>query len=286
MAEKDTTERILLEINDVFADIINTLLFQGNEIVSPNQLQEYSERSAYKADGKFHDLERDVIKSYNSSQNIRIACLGIENQSSPDKDMPLRVIGYDGAEYRIQLKGKERYPIVTIVLYFGTRPWNYPKNLLGCIQVPDKFLPYVNDYKLNLYEISFLSDDTVNTFQSDFGVVADYFVQKRRKKQYNPPQKTLKHVQEVLQLLHIFTGDYRFEEMYNKNYFKGKENVSMCNIVDQIEQNGIEKGIEKATKETILAMQSLNRPLSEISIVTKWEESKILEFLSTIQNKA
>ena len=54
-----------------------------------------------------------------SKQNIRIACVGLENQTRPDPDMPLRVIGYDGAEYRAELNGNDRYPVVTLVLYFG-----------------------------------------------------------------------------------------------------------------------------------------------------------------------
>ena len=61
--------------------------------------------------------------------NIRIACVGFENQSAPDSDMVLRVYGYDGAEYRAQLlkenKDNPRYPVVTLVLYFGyKRHWD------------------------------------------------------------------------------------------------------------------------------------------------------------------
>ena len=56
--------------------------------------------------------------------NIRIACIGFENQTEPDADMPLRVYSYDGAEYRSQLlkenRGNPRYPVVTLILYFGT----------------------------------------------------------------------------------------------------------------------------------------------------------------------
>ena len=41
--------------------------------------------------------------------------------------------------------------------------------------------PYVNDYKINLFQIAYLTYEQVNLFQSDFKVVADYFVQKRGK---------------------------------------------------------------------------------------------------------
>ena len=50
-----------------------------------------------------------------------MACIGFENQTASDPNMPLRVMGYDGAEYRAQLLGNSEnlYPVVTLVLYFG-----------------------------------------------------------------------------------------------------------------------------------------------------------------------
>lgn len=57
----------------------------------------------------------------------------IENQTKACRDMPFRRIGYDSASYCSQIKKEERvvkgkrkkvpvkvrYPVVTIVLYFG-----------------------------------------------------------------------------------------------------------------------------------------------------------------------
>ena len=51
------------------------------------------------------EQERDVAKYWNKSK-LKIALLGIENQTVEDKSMPLRVIGYDGAAYRNQIKPK------------------------------------------------------------------------------------------------------------------------------------------------------------------------------------
>lgn len=41
---------------------------------------------------------------------------------------------------------------------------------------------YVNDYKINVFEVAFLTPEQVNMFKSDFREVADFFVQKRTKK--------------------------------------------------------------------------------------------------------
>ncbi len=53
-------------------------------------------------------------------------------------------------------------------------------------------------------------------FQSDFRIVADYFVQMRKNNDYVPKSDKLKHVHEVLELMSVMTKDYRFEEIYKK----------------------------------------------------------------------
>ena len=101
MGEKDITEKTLASYNDVFSDIVNGLLFGGRPVVDPDALSDATPYSMYKADGKVHEQERDVSKflktAGNTEQEIRIAFLGFEHQTRYDKDMPLRVIGYDGA---------------------------------------------------------------------------------------------------------------------------------------------------------------------------------------------
>ena len=52
MGEKDIAEKILLAYNDVFSDIVNVLLFGGQEVIQGNDLEDQTTISAYKADGK------------------------------------------------------------------------------------------------------------------------------------------------------------------------------------------------------------------------------------------
>lgn len=252
MAEKDTTEKILEAYNDVFSDIVNVLLFHGEEVLKPEELEDQAPRSYYKADGKVHEIERDVAKRWKKEQ-IRLACIGVENQTGVDPDMPLRVIGYDGAEYRAQLLEKEtgvRYPVVTLVLYFGHKKhWNQPISLLERVNVPEKFRPFVNDYKINLFEIAYLTHEQVELFQSDFRIVADYFVQKREKGDYTPSAQVMKHVQETLQLLSVMTGDHRFEDVCNDQQEGGPQN--MCEVLERVENRGMDKGIQIGTRTGI-----------------------------------
>ena len=132
MGEKDITEKILEDHNDVFADIINGLIFAGEQRILPESLENTAVHSQYKADDeKVHELERDVAK-YWKDQDVQLAICGIENQSKVEKNMPFRIVGYDGTAYRSQLQQerKKMLPVVTIVLYFGTdRHWNSRKKI-------------------------------------------------------------------------------------------------------------------------------------------------------------
>lgn len=62
MAEKNIAEKTLEAYNDVFADIINVLLFNGEPYVKEDELEEENPNSSYKADGKLHAQERDIAK--------------------------------------------------------------------------------------------------------------------------------------------------------------------------------------------------------------------------------
>ena len=302
MAEKDVTEKILESYNDVFSDIVNVLLFGGKEVVAPDELEDQAPRAYYKADGKVRELERDVAKRWKKG-NIRVACIGFENQTQADPDMPLRIMGYDGAEYRSQLTDSEtsRYPVVTLVLYFGCKKhWDKPLSLKERLDIPPEFEPFVSDYKVNLFEIAYLTHEQVELFQSDFRIVADYFVQKREKGEhgeYTPDPRQIRHVQETLQLLSVMTRDHRFEEAYNEAYTKdGMEGGphTMCEFLDRVENRGIEKGLSEglregrteAKQEIAFSLQGMGMPVEKIAEAVKVSVETVKQWLASPQQGA
>ena len=102
MVEKDFREKRLEDFDDVFADIINGLIFHGNQRVDERDLETGMLRSGYKVEEKFEEQERDVKKYWKSGQ-VRIAVFGLENQTGVDPDFIFRDFGYDGAEYCIRV---------------------------------------------------------------------------------------------------------------------------------------------------------------------------------------
>ena len=57
MKEKDITQKVLEDNNDIFADIVNVLLFDGDSEVEENELVNTTVHSQFKAeDVKVHEL--------------------------------------------------------------------------------------------------------------------------------------------------------------------------------------------------------------------------------------
>ena len=279
MGQKDITEKLLEDYNDVFADIVNVLLFRGNRIVKEESLKETKVKSQYKAEaGKLHEQERDVAK-YWQEGNVLVAICGLENQTAEEKYMPLRVFSYDGASYRRQLlsENDENVPVVSLVLHFGMKEWSSPHNLKGVIDIPKELEPYVNDYKANIFNIAFLDDETVQMFQSDFRIVADFFVQKRKNKDYVPDEHKIKHVDEMLKLLQVLTGDDRYNVKFSKA--EKKEDIKMCDVMEK----AVNKGKEE---ERINSIKVLVSSLEEFGISSEAIIEKIMEKFNFSRDEA
>jgi len=288
MAEKDMTEKTLEAHNDVFADIVNGLLFQGKPCVLEDDLEQGRERSVYTGEKSFREQERDTSKFWKKN-SIRIACIGFENETEPEDDMAFRNIGYDGAAYRDQISyetgedGKRhkvltRYPVVTLVLYFGYRKhWDKAKTIYETLgqNLDERLKPFVHDYPINLFEIAWLTDEQVAGFKSDFRIVADYFVQMRKNNSYIPSKIQFQHVREVRQLMSALTNDRRFEEDCWSADGKGDEPKNMCEVLDRIENNGR----MKHAKETAFRLKEKNMPVADIAYIVGVNTETVTEWL-------
>ena len=253
MKDKDITQKVLEKYNDVFADILNVLLFNGRDVVEESTLTDALPMSMLKIDGRVRSQERDIAKYWRKSK-INVALFGLENQTTPNRLMPLRVLGYDGAEYVKQSRkeniDKAKYPVITLVLYLGyEKEWKYPKTLFEVLDIDEDIKPYVNDFKINLFEIAYLDKEKINLFKSDFRILADYLYQMRINRDYIADETTIEHVEELLTLMSAMTGDNRFEETIND--LKGKEKINMCEVLDRVEARGIEKGIEQGIEQGV-----------------------------------
>ena len=310
MGQKDITQKNFEAYNDVFSDIVNGTLFDGREVIKPEALVDAMAKSQYKADDNvIHEQERDVAK-YWTDKNcyIRLAMLGVENQLAIDMDMPLRVIGYDGSSYRDEMNqdeivideatGKkhkirhERYPVVTIVLYFGKTPWKKPLRLYDVLKISDDLKPFVNDYKINLIDVPRLTGEQVEKFTSDFQIIADYFVQLNESNDYVPKEKTIKHADSFLKLMSVLTQDDKYVEM-GKKISHEMEGFNMCKVLDRAEARGEARGqaigeargkaigeaVGEARGKTIGALNKTVEILRVIIAKNSWSKEQAMEFI-------
>ncbi len=110
------------------------------------------------------------------------------------------------------------------------------------MNIQENLKPFVSDYKINVVEVAFL-DDKLDNFHSDFRIIAEYFVNKRRNMEYTPSAQEIQHVDEFLKLLQALTGDDRYFDVLNLLQKEAKkEGVNMCEILDKVENRGIAIG--------------------------------------------
>ena len=220
MGEKDILEKKLLMFNDVFADFVNGIMFDGKDVVKEDELVDLSGWSHYKGDDSKHRFQdRDVVKLW-KKENVVISLIGIENQDIPDEDMVFRVISYDGASYRTQLVEKERrkrkketeningkvdiFPVITFVIYYGEEEWKHETTLHKRLNLDSELKHYVSDYSINLIDLKKLSEDDINKFKKDFKLIADYMVKGSKHK---ADRIDLNHPEEVSELILRLTGE-------------------------------------------------------------------------------
>ncbi|MBQ9274690.1 MAG: Rpn family recombination-promoting nuclease/putative transposase [Succinivibrio sp.] len=196
--EKDLSQKALIKIEDIFADIINTLIYKGKQKVLPSALTELSEQGQLQAFGRIFERERDVLKQWSDQAGFRISLLGVEMQSASDPYMPLRILVYDASNYGwmlTQLSDPEQkprvkpVPVITLVLYHGLEPWHGPTQITGCFKVPEGLEDFVSDYHINVIDVGALPREVIDTFRSEYREFADYLWQWRHNGCYRQPRR-------------------------------------------------------------------------------------------------
>ena len=302
LGTKDLTQKQLSEWEDCFADIVNVLLLDGKRLIKPRDLKPAMRASLYKdKDLKLRLQERDVAKLWEQGR-IRLAFIGLEGQISVQRAMPLRVIGYDGAVYRDELNrlkpedevddGTQKaplqlYPAITLVLHFDyEHRWTAPRSLKECFpHIPPELEPYINDYKIHVFEIAWLPDETISKFRSDFRFVADYYSQMRKTKKWVPMPGKVKHVKELLDLFKALTGDDRFLDMYANRKEEQNDMASIAldllredlraDITAEVETKVRAEGRNSAREECALAMFADHLPIDKVAKYSKLSLKKV-----------
>ena len=108
MGAKDAVARAFLSDNERFADLFNYYLFEGRQVIRPEDLEERDTTEVLSLYGRNRkEIQkqkwRDLLKA---TETTVFVLPGITNQSDIHYAMPVRNFIYDGMNYGAQVVGE------------------------------------------------------------------------------------------------------------------------------------------------------------------------------------
>ena len=284
MGQKDLTEKNLEFYPDVFADVCNALLYEGEDVIKEEDLQPAPTETLYHSGkggmrNQFHDVSKYEMQDGHISVQYTL-----ENETKAKRRMVLRKAGYEGAVYREQLDKREVYPVVGAVLYWGRKRWRAPNSiyqLFGGRLTQKKVSKYVDDIKLHVFEMAHLPKEVRVRFKSDMRIVVDCLAEWS---DFMPPRRRVKHPEALFLLLETLTGDVRYGEMIAEalELEQKEEEVIMCEFLDKYLNDGIERG--KKQGEEKARLEDIKNLIEKLKLTAE-QAMEILEIPKEEQEK-
>ena len=197
--------------------------------------------------------------------------IGVEHQSTFDKNMIFRILNYDATTYINQVESKkEVYPVGSFVFYTGDEEWKLPETLKETLKsIPSEMEPYINDWKLPVVDLKTMDArklmnrrlrDVVEISQSVFAG------------SYDGLRENRKIETESFMMAATFTcTNIRREDLP-----EGDE-INMCKAMDQLFQRMRDEGKLNTLKELLkVKLGTLSRPLEKQLTNTSLEKLNVL----------
>ena len=283
MGKYDIRTRELLADNEEFARLFNMVLHGGEQEIRADSLQEIDSVSVLSASkagiiGKDAEVRRDLLRRIviKRDGNAYYMLLGVENQTLVDYGMPLRMLYYDVIRYMLQMhEAASRHgnaekrrsftsefgpddrlePIVTVVVYYGTKPWRGPRRLSEMFRkLPEdlsrKIVPYLPSYRIKIVS-AMNSNSDLDKLGRNLRAVLYYARSGWR----------LKGVKEVLRAhpdlkavgasaANVISAFMNIGGKMNGHIGNGqKEDVDMTTIADELREEGFAKGRKSGLTE-------------------------------------
>lgn len=148
MAKTDELMKNLFKHKEIFADLFNATIFNGQQLIKPEKLTEINTENIHIEDSiqDKDNINSNITKRYRDlcmrqNDSILQIILGCEDQSEVDYSMPIRTMLYDSLKYTEQQKNLELKSIIP----------NYKMNLLWAYNIKD-----IDKYKSDLQYILYM----------------------------------------------------------------------------------------------------------------------------------
>ena len=215
MSIQDTATKQYVSEVEVFADVFNYLIYDGEQVIKPEQLTDMDttqyvipyhedEKGKPEAAQKYRDTLKTL--AVKTDDRYTYLVLGIENQSHVHYAMPVRNMLYDAMqlekqvrdlasqhrkegkngtseEYLSGMKKEDRLsPVITLVINFGGKKWDAPLSLREMYgEQPEKVLPFIQDYRVFMIDPMEMSDNDLQKLNSSLREVLAYIKYQRDK---------------------------------------------------------------------------------------------------------
>ena len=193
--------------------------------------------------------------------------IGVEHQSTFDKNMIFRILNYDATTYINQVESKkEVYPIGSFVFYTGDEEWNLPETLKS---IPSEMEPNINDWRLPVVDLKTMDArklmnrrlrDVVEISQSMF--VGSY--------------DGLRENRKIETESFMMAATFTCTNIRREDLPEGDE-INMCKAMDQLFQRMRDEGKLNTLKEQLkVKLGTLSRPLEKQLTNTSLEKLNVL----------
>lgn len=225
MGQIDDATMAYVRRNVIFADIMNQFIYQGRQVLRPEQLRELDTTALARAARGRGSLQkhRDVLKLVMKTDGQAAYCvLGIENQTEVNYAM-------------------------TVAVHFGAEPWDGAVNLSELYDCDDTAIPRLApDYHLNLLDPASMSYGDITGYKTGMREIMQYLKYANDKEQLqaavNGNERFRSVDRETAEIINLTSGaQLEFEE--------GEETVDMCKAIEDMRAESEQIGREKAQKE-------------------------------------
>ena len=307
MGKADVNVNIWLSEKKRFANLFNGVIYGGRQVILPEDLEEVnpvSSVSVKNRTGKTKNMKkyRDIIMKWRNQATFVL--LANESQDMVHYAMPHKVMLYDGMDYETQIRNnwknfndrrkqnkktgqplehltageylsrfrkKDRLiPIISLVFYYGSEPWDGPVDLYDMFQLEgtkeeneilEKYLP---NYKINLVDAERLKD--VEKFSDDLQVILTMLRYRDSKEELtdyiNENKKYFQNVDyETSQAMKAFLN---MKQIPGEAEHK-EEMIDMCKAIQEMYDDGVKDGIQQGVEQgrTELLKEQIQRKLKK-----------------------
>ena len=263
---KDLALKALFNNKKYFADVFNNFIFKGNNIIDPDTLIDDNPELIFKnSNGEISNRDRDLLKkaTFKKDNKVGYLLLGIENQTTVDKDMIFRIMQYDSLSYMRQLDiakekkdGKiEIIQVLTLVIYYGKGNWTAPLDLYSRFNTDAEFRDLFPNYSYKVLNPNKLDDNEIDKYDKGLKCLFTYMKYQNDKQKLEEKITNNKEYEKidntVVDCINILTDS-------NLRYDEGEEEINMCKAIkdmrDEAKQEGIQEGQTKERENNIKLM--------------------------------